>query len=48
MPHLLVPMRLHHFAHQRLIGPKAIQGGGVEKFHTVVERGQQHTLALLG
>ena len=37
-----------HFAHQRLVGTKAIQRGGVKVGHARVQRGQQHALALLG
>ena len=43
----LLAMRLQDFAHQGLIGAKAIQGGGVKKGDTVVECGEQHAFCLL-
>ena len=43
-----VAVRLHHLAHQRLVGAKAIQRGGVEKRHTLVQGSEQNPLALLG
>ena len=43
-----VAVGLHHLAHQRFVGPKAIQRGGVKKSHALVQGGEQHTLALFG
>ncbi|MCY1169803.1 hypothetical protein D9M73_98530 [compost metagenome] len=43
----LAAMRLHDTADQCFIRAKAIQRGGIEQRHTGIQRGQQHTLALL-
>ena len=41
-------VRLHHLTHQRFVGAKAIQGGGVKKVHALIERSEQNPLALFG
>ena len=42
-----VAVWLHHPAHQGFVGAKAVQRSGVEQGHARIQRGQQHTLALL-
>ena len=40
-------MRFEHPAHQRFIGAKAVQRGGVDQRHTQVEGAQQKSLRLI-
>ena len=41
-------VRPQHTAHQGLVGPEAVERGGIEQRHAGIECGQQHALALPG